>query len=731
MIEKKNKTKSTAKVEAALSTNVESSASKLPLIICAALALATLAGFSRVVTCDFVNYDDLGYITNNPEIQRGLNWDSIKWAFTTGAQSNWHPQTWLSHMLDFQFYGLKAAGHHATNVLWHTANAVLLFLIFNRMTGAVWRSAFVAAIFALHPMRAESVAWVSERKDVLSTFFWMLTVWAYVRYAEMRAGEQVRKRESGSSPSRSLSHFLTFYFLALLFFALGLMSKPMLVTLPFVLLLLDFWPLRRVTGDEGRGVNEDKDASPVTPRPSVITPLLWEKIPFFLVAITSSVITFFVQRHGGAVSSLTGLSISQRIANALISYCRYIAKTFWPAKLSVLYPHPGHWPIWQILLAALFLVAITALVIWRMRARPYLAVGWFWFLGMLVPAIGLVQVGIQSMADRYSYVPAVGLSIMLAWGLTELLAPLSRGKLILSIAGGLAAAICLVLTPIQIGYWKNSETLFTHAIQVTDKNYLAYNNLGYFLSNRDDHKGENTDNIKRAMEFYRKAIEIEPKYEDAHNNLGYALAALGQYHEAIEEYKKSLTLRPNLVEAHNNLGNALSNIGELNAAITEYTRALAQDPKHADSHNNFGIALAMQGKLDEAIDHFHQAVRNKANYSSAHSNLGNAYAAKGQYDDAIREYHECLRINPDDFQAHNNLGNVFAQQDKIEEAVQEYRTALKLRFENPEAHFNLGFTLAKQNKRGEAESEFLEALRQKPDYAAAQQQLNLLRGPKP
>ncbi len=645
-------------------------------VICVVLAAAALAVFWGALRCDFVNYDDPAYVTSNVEVQHGLTRAGVVWAFETGAASNWHPLTWLSHMTDVQLFGLKPAGHHLTSVLLHAVNSVLLFLILNAMTGALWRSAVVAALFALHPLRVESVVWISERKDVLSTSFWMLTVWTWFKF------------------QKSKSKWC--YAAAILSFACGLMAKPMLVTLPFVLLLLDYWPLRR----------------------RISWGLLIEKVPFFALAAASSVVTFVVQRRGGAVSPLTGLSLPARMGNAVISYVRYLSKIFWPARLSVLYPHPGHWPVWQIAGAALLLAAITAWVIWCGRAQPYLAVGWFWFLGMLAPTIGLVQVGIQSMADRYSYVPMVGILIMAVWGACDAVAERPGGRWVLGTAGAVVIAVCVVLTPLQVRYWRDSDALFEHAIEVTKNNYLAYNNLGYFLSNR----GES----EKSMLYYKSALQINPNYDEAHNNLGFALAQLGRFQEATNEYIKALSLNPGLTEAHNNLGNALGSLGLNDAAIHEYQVALEENPRHADAHNNYGIALAMNGRLDDAIAQFRMAVLYKENYASAHSDLGNALALKGDLPGAIQEYQTCLRINPNDPQAHNNLANVLAQQGRLDEAAGHYRTALELKPENPEAHFNLGWCLARQGRRADAAEQFRAALRQRPNYPAALQQLEAL-----
>jgi Tfp pilus assembly protein PilF len=678
---------------------------------CAALAAATLAVFWGARQCQFVNYDDPAYITSNQEIQHGLTAESVRWAFQSGAASNWHPLTWLSHLADVDLYGMNPAGHHLTSVLLHAINGVLLFLILRSVTAAYWRSLVVAALFALHPLRVESVAWVSERKDVLSTLFWMLTVWAYIRYADEFKVQS--------------SRFKVYYALALLFFVFGLMSKPMLVTLPLVLLLLDYWPLGRwqQAYDESLSLSSPRVAGrgwPQAGRGVRIKEqnirLVAEKIPFFVLAAVSSVVTFLVQRHGGAVSSLAGVPLSARVGNAFVSYVRYLAKMFWPARLSPLYPHPGYWPWWKIAGSVLLLVAITAYVLRRARCQPYLVVGWFWFVIMLAPAIGLVQVGIQSMADRYSYVASVGLLIMLVWGSYEWL---ETRRVFLGPAAALALGACAILTIRQVAYWRTSETLFLHAIEVTDNNYLAYNNLGFDLSNRGEHE--------RAMVYFRKSLEINSNYDEAHNNLGYALAALGRYKEATNEYIKALSLNPHLTEAHNNLGIALGDLGLSDAGMHEYQVALEENPRHASAHNNYGVALAMRGKLDDAIAQFRLAVACQENYLSAHSDLGNALAMKGDLPGAIREYEFCLQIDPKDAHVHNNLGNALAQQGKLDEAAAQYRLALSLQAENPEAHFNLGFCLAKQGRLAEAEQQYVLALQQRPDYPEARQQLEALK----
>lgn len=713
--------------------------------ICVLLFAAVALVFWPVGGFDFVNYDDPDYVSANPHVQSGLNWKNLAWAFASGHASNWHPITWLSHMLDWQLFGENFGAQHLVSAAVHALNTVLVFLVLKRMTGAHWRSAIVAAFFGLHPLRAESVAWISERKDVLSAFFLQLTLWAYWRYARfdpglapqsstvadgsdvdppesqrLRSGRTVNSQfpsslgvvKSHARPlDRATTHLgnawnhkesLAWYGLSLSCFALGLMSKPMLVTVPFLLLLLDYWPLERIRLDSA-GFKR----------------ALWlvlEKWPFFLLAGSSSVITFLVQRRGGAVS--TSLSFSERLANALVSYVRYVGKTVWPERLSVLYPHPGHWPAWEVAGSGAMLLAILVAVGLEARKRPYLAVGWFWFMGALLPVIGLVQVGIQSMADRYTYIPSIGLFILAVWGLSEVVHqwPSAGPGVVTGTVVSLIACECV--TAHQIQFWRNSETLFQRAIDVTSNNYLAYNNLGFYLWGRG--------NREQAKENYRNSIEINPAYSDALNNLGYALAGEKKYSEAIAYYEATLRSSQNHPEIHNNLGNALSELGSINQAIEQYAIVLKSQPDHADAHNNLGIALAMQGKLDEAVGHFRAAIRAKPNYASAHSNLGNAFAVQHRTSEAIAEYQESLRLDPNDAQAHNNLGNALFEQGRLDDAIQQYTQALRLNPDNPEAHFNLAVALTRTNNRTEAAAHFTEALRLNPGNAEARRQLELL-----
>ncbi len=703
----------------------------------AGLALLVLVLFWPALQGGFVNYDDPDYLTANRQVQAGLTWASVQWAFTTGHASNWHPVTWLSHLLDWQLFGERPAGHHFTSILLHALNAALVFLAFRALTGTLWRSFAVAALFALHPLRVESVAWLSERKDVLSTAFWLLAMLAYAAYVKSA------QRDRADAPGRS---FLVnpYYLLTAFCLALGLMAKPMLVTLPCVLLLLDFWPLRRtrfLTANEAEaseskatlgpsesGVASDLERRPPARRepeqtsrragPEAGVPLLVEKLPLFALVIASSVITFLVQRAGGAVSPLSGLPLTARLANAVVSYARYLAKGLWPTDLAVLYPHPGHWPVAVVVGCGVLLAAFTVGALWLRRRQPWLAVGWFWYLGTLVPVIGIVQVGIQSMADRYTYVPMLGIALAVVWGAFELAARSQGWRAAGAVLTVLYAALCLVLTREQITFWRDSETLFRRTVAVTKNNYLAYNNLGFDFSSQG--------RLQEAREMYERSLAINPNYEEARNNLGYALAKLGRPAEAIPHYEAALRLKPTLAEAHNNLGNAFADLGRVDEAVARYRRALELNPEHADANNNLGIALAMQGQFDEAIQHLEKSLRLKPKNASAHGNLGNAYAVQRKFDDAARHYAAALELNPNDAQTHNNLGNILAEQGKLPEALAQYEQALKLQAQNPEAQFNLGMVLLRQSKPIEALPHFREALRLKPDYADAKRQLEAL-----
>ncbi|MGA1868191.1 MAG: tetratricopeptide repeat protein [bacterium] len=590
------------------------------ILVCVFLVIATLAIYWQVRNHEFINYDDPKYITNNKYVQRGLTSESIIWAFTATDAANWHPLTWLSHMLDYTLYGINPGRHHLSNVLFHIVNSLLLFLLFWKMTKDLWQSSFVAALFALHPLNVESVAWVAERKNVLSTFFWILVILIYLFYIK--------------NPKFNR------YLLSIVFFILGLMAKPMLVTLPFVLLLLDYWPLDRF---QYRHSIDDNNL----PQRLPIFHLVYEKIPFFVLAAAASIVTFLIQKKGGAVGSLDLYPLSSRIANALVSYIKYMVKMICPHDLAIIYPYSSILPWWQVIGACLLLISISSLMIIAMKRHPYLAVGWLWYIGTLVPVIGLVQVGNQAMADRYSYVPLIGLFIIIAWGIPELLPKWRHRKKAFAAIAGVFLSILMAITCVQVRYWANSITLFEHTIDVTVNNYKAYNNLGEAFV----HLG----NYEKGIIYYSEAVRINPNYYGAYNNLGVAYAHLGNYKKAISHYSEAIRINPNYAVAHCNMGVTLTRQGNLKEAIAHYFNALRIYPNYALAHNNLGSALEKQGKIVEAIKHYSESLRLNPEHALSHYNLGNALASLGRFKLAIVHLQEALRIKPDYIKALNKL----------------------------------------------------------------------------
>jgi tetratricopeptide (TPR) repeat protein len=662
------------------------------------LIVVTLLVFEQVRNHEFVNLDDPLYVTENHHVKAGLSPKSFIHAFTDTQAGYWIPLTWLSLMLDFEFYGLEAGGYHLTNLLFHIANALLLFLLLKRMTGQLWQSAFVAALFAIHPLRVESVAWVTERKDVLSTLFWLLTMWTYCHYIERPAIHR--------------------YLLVILTFALGLMAKPMVVTLPFALLLLDFWPLQRLhitNSDSTAGLQTSLSSLPAG-QSHQIQSLILEKIPLFALAAISSIITFLTQRSLEAVKSIEEFPLSVRFANAVVSYVKYIGKMIWPKNLAVFYPHAGSsLPLWQTAGAALILVFISFVVVRAARNHPYLVMGWLWYLGTLVPVIGLAQAGEQAMADRFTYIPLIGLFIMFAWGVPEWLAPYRHKRFLLSVSSLVVLSALMILSRSQVQHWRSSVTIYEQALAVTDNNYLAYNNLGVTLQMQG--------HLEEAIGHYTKALTIKPDYPAALANLGDSYLAQGKVEKAITHLSKALRLDPDYVVAHNTLGLALREQGEYAEAMVSFSRALAIAPEYVPAHNNMGVVLVKQGKLDEAVSHYSKALEINPDYARAHNNMGDALARMGKLDEAVGHLYQALQLEPDLVDAHVNLGTVFFRQARFQEAISHYRRVLQLKPNSPEVHNNLGVALAHQGKFEEAISHFTRALQLKPDYVEAQRNL--------
>lgn len=618
------------------------------------IAVITAAAYWQVMGHDFVSFDDYLYITDNPHVNTGLRGENIAWAFTSAHASNWHPITWISHMLDVQVHGLKPMGHHLTNLLLHIANAVLLFLLLSRMTGRTWPGAFAAALFAIHPLHVESVAWAAERKDVLSTFFWILTMLAYVRYAE-RPG-------------------LGRYVPVALLFALGLMAKPMLVTLPLVLLVIDYWPLARTSGDPG-----NKRQARTWPR------LVFEKLPLFALSAASCVVTYMVQQAGGSVGKAEAFSFGVRAANAAVSAVAYLVKTVAPVNLAVFYPHPhDSLPAWQVIGSVAVLIALTVLAIRQSPRRPYLAVGWLWYVITLIPVIGLVQVGKQAMADRYTYVPLIGIFFAIAWAASDLMrrqasprasranrcraakpqpTPQPAANPALYVPAGVVLIALFALTWSQVSTWRNTESLFRHAVDVTRDNYVALTNLGEVLNGRGK-----TD---QATECYREALRIQPNSAEAANNLGLMLLKQGNMDEALRYMTVAVRYKPESPEVHFNMGLALAGKNELDKAIEQYREALKLRPSYAEVHDSLAMALDRRGMFDEAMEDFDEAIRLKPDRAETYNDRGAVLLNHQKLDAALADFQKAIEIKPDLAPAHNNLAAIHYFKRNYAEAWRE------------------------------------------------------------
>jgi len=661
----------------------------LDYLICGLLIVGILAVYWRVTGFALTNFDDEVYVTENDHLRLGLTGEGIRWALTATIAGNWHPLTLMSYLLNYQIGHLNPQGYHLLNLLLHIANSLLLFLVLHKMTGFRWRSAFVAALFAIHPVHVESVAWVAERKDVLSTLFWILTIWAYVSYTK-RPG-------------------IKGYLLVVLAFALGLMSKPMLVTLPLVLLLLDFWPL-------GRFSNYRK--------------LLLEKAPLLGLSAASSVITYIVQQRGGSVGELEVYPMGERIANAVVSYMSYIGKTFWPQKLAAFYPYPSDsLPPWQVIGAALLLVCITYLAIRMARRCPYVAVGWLWYVITLVPVIGIVQVGKQAMADRYTYVTLIGIFIAIAWGIPELLRKADanarryqHSQVLVSGAAGIAILALMYCAYIQVGYWRNSITLFRHALRVTTNNFVANLGLGSALWSR----GYSNE----AIGYYRQALRIEPGSPEALSNMGLALANIGKAEEALKYLYKALEIKPDDPNTLNNIGLALAGIGKAEEGLKCLYKALEMKPNDPNVNNTLGFILCGLGRFDEGEAYFKKALQINPRHEKALLNYikelncrATRLAQQGNLAAALKIFFEALRLDPQIAETHYNLGMALGILGETDEAIKHYLEAVRLKPNYAEAHNNLGVLYAKKNNLDEAIRHFAEAVRIDPNFRAARSNL--------
>jgi len=612
-----------------------------PIWIGLLLVAATVAAFWRVLGCDFIDFDDPDYFSSNIHVRTGLSLSNVIWAFTTSHGANWHPLTWLSLMLDAELFGQGPLGPHLTNLLLHAANTGLLFLLLRRLTGATWRSAAVAALFALHPLHVESVAWVSERKDVLSAFFGLLSLWAYGCYAQTagHGGCQVTSDTApAASPlSRPPSHL---YWLAVIFLALGLMSKPMLVTWPLVMLLLDWWPLQRVSSVECRVSSDVNAPAKRSTRNFQVSALIREKWPFFVLSAASCVVTFMVQQEGGALTALMKYPLPARLGNVVVSYARYLGKTLWPVGLANPYPHPGLWPPGLVLFALALVIGLCVAALRLGRRFPFVPVGWFWFAATLVPVIGLVQVGTQSMADRYTYLPLIGVFMVAAWGVDALCTRWRVPRLFVVLLTATVLSACAWRTRDQLSYWQNDEALFRHTLAVTENNYLACVNLGTWLSK--------SGQIPEAMDLFHQALQMNPDDPNVLYNLGNAFAKIGDWDEAIANYRRALQITPDQADILDNLGFALAARQQYAAAITNFHAALKLDPESASAHNNLATVLFVEQRFEEAAQQYRQALRFAPDNAQIHANLGDTLVRLGRMAEAAQCYQAALGLKPDD-----------------------------------------------------------------------------------
>ncbi|MFN7138741.1 MAG: tetratricopeptide repeat protein [Limisphaerales bacterium] len=604
------------------------------LLVMAVLVFVTVALYWPIRQHEFINYDDPDYITANPMVQQGFTWEGVRWAFTSSHSYNWHPITWLSHMMDVQFFGMNPGAHHLVSLLFHISNALLLFWVLRRITATTWPAAIVAAVFAWHPLHVESVAWACERKDVLSTFFWLLTTLFYVRYAAGFTGKEARSKID--------------YPMALGCFALGLMSKPMLVTLPFTLLLLDLWPLRRCSVANIRwpifGAKSETESS--RSNSEHWSRLLLEKVPFFLLTIGSSIITFLVQRTEGAVVKFEHLPLADRLANAVVSYVRYIGKSIWPADLIVYY-QPVTWSALQVGIALGLIVGFSIGALWLLRKQPYVFVGWFWFIGTLVPVIGIVQVGAQAMADRYMYVPLIGLSIAVVWPIAEAIRANKRLQPIFAVATVAGLVAFCVASAKQVRHWRSSETIFTHVVNVDPKNVVA-----------------------RVM-------------------LANALLEGGRFEEAEKEFAAALAINPNFPEVHFNLGNLYVHQKRIPEAIRQYEAALARNPSYSEAHANLAVALGMVNRLEEAIMHYQASLALQPNQPDTMRNLAMDLMTLRRFEEANASLQRVLQLDPGDALSHFLMGNLQMTQGRANDAAQWYTRALQLKPDFTEAQQRL------------------------------------------
>ncbi|MEP6904068.1 MAG: tetratricopeptide repeat protein [Actinomycetota bacterium] len=682
---KKNLSKAIGKAENKPAETAKTSRSNSPsnlnlkYYVLAALAVVCLIIYAQTIGFDFINLDDDIYVYENPFVSRGFNFTNFKWALTAFHAANWHPLTWISHALDASFFGLNAGGHHAVNLIFHIINSTLLFVVVNKLTNAFWKSAIVAALFAVHPAHVESVAWIAERKDVLSTLFWLLTTWAYLRYTEERVESQESRVESQneletnkydeSTKSKNkkngstsdFRHSTKYYILTILLFALGLMAKPMLVTLPFVLLLIDYWALERF--DKWNASN--------------LLPLIKEKLPLFALTAISAGVTIFAQKAGGAIQTIETISLSDRIFNAVISYAKYVVMLFYPVNLGVWYPFENNFSVAQITVSLVLLVGITAICCWQIRERKYLFVGWFWFLGTLVPVIGILQVGRQSLADRYTYIPYIGLSIAVIWLFGDIFERLKLSKTIIAAICGICLLALTVLSFRQVSYWKTSETLFVRTLSITGKNYLVKNNFCNYL--------EKKNRFDEATAQCQSAIADDPRLPDAYNTLGTVQIKQNKFDEAKANFEKAAQINPNFMLAYANLAVVETNQNNFDAAAENLKKAIGLDTggffdasRLLDAYSGLAVASLKQKNYAEAAEFFQKALEITPNNTDFQRNLALSLHKQGKSAEGIRILEETIRKNPNLPEVYNTLGLIYAEQNRKPEAIAQFQKALQI-----------------------------------------------------
>ena len=630
------------------------------LIIYIALVAINLAVFLQVHQHDFINLDDHIYVVGNNEIQSGLTMKGVLWTFTTSHAHMWHPLTWLSLMLDYQLFGLNAGGYHFTNLILHILSTLLLFGLLERMTGAVWRSAFVAALFAIHPLHVETVSWITKRKDVLSGFFWMLTLFLYIWYTEKPAIKR--------------------YMIVLLCYTCAIMSKPMVVTLPVIMILLDYWPLARFR----IGIASKKG--------NLILWQLKEKIPFFILSMISIFSVFYIKRIQGNPLEV-GPPFTSRLANAFFALMAYLDKTFWPRDLSFFYPFSDQIPLWQVLGSALLIIVISLVVMMAVKRLPFLFVGWAWYAIAISPVIGIIFNSDRTMSDNYSYLPAIGICIMMAWGAPLLFPCEDRRQNILAIAGLIMITVLSLMAWKQCGYWKDSITISQYSLKIDQNNYMALNVLGSALLA----KGK----IEEAISRYDKSIRLKPDYPYTYVCRGHAYEQLGQYQRALNDFNHALSLNPNSDEAFNGRGLVYEKLGRHQQALYDFNQAIRLNPVKSDTYLNRATVYEKLGQHQQAIDNYNRLIHRHPAYDVAFNNRGTVFYKLGRYRQAIEDFNEAIRLKPEHADAYNNRGLAYGRTGQYQQAIDDFSAAIRLKPNFADAYNNRGFAyFLQRNKKG-------------------------------